>query len=531
MALTEGSAARPASPPRVPGYRLGERLGVGGTGTVWAATREADGTPCAVKLVATGDGDEAAAAARELAVLARVDVEGLVGFHEALVLAEDGSEAVALVLDHVGGGSLERVVRARGRLSVGESVTVLAPVARTLAGLHALGVVHGDVSPANVLLERSGRPLLGDLGVARLAGELPGDVHGTDGFVAPEVLDGGVVGAAADVYAVGALAWCCVTGSPPGPAALRPALESLVPGLPPAWIEATKQALRGDPAQRPTAAELALAYFDSAACEPLRLVVGSDETSMLTHRLRSAPSPAAATGPVADRRVRRSARLRVVRGRLLGCLPRFRGQTGRALASLATLLVVLGTAGLMAAGTIPAPSWLTPDEGREDAVVPVSRSGAGTASARDPLVDPRAPSNQPVRLMQALSDLRARAMQSSSVADLARLDAPGSPALAADSATLADLREAGRAYEGVRLLVRRAEAMRVAQRSATVEAVVDTTAYRVVAAGETSTRSAVGGQRLRFALVWTHGRWLVDRVEAVSGAGATGPPGATGAGS
>lgn len=512
----------------MPGYRLGDRLGVGGTGTVWAATREADGTPCAVKLVATRDGDEAAAAAREIAVLARVDVEGLVGFHEALVVAEDGYEAVALVLDHVGGGSLERVVRARGRLSVGESVTVLAPVARTLAGLHALGVVHGDVSPANVLLERSGRPLLGDLGVARLAGELPGDVHGTDGFVAPEVLDGGVVGAAADVYAVGALAWCCVTGSPPGPAALRPSLESLVPGLPPAWLEATKEALRGDPAQRPTAAELALAYFDSAACEPLRLVVGSDETSMLTHRLRSAPAPGPAPGP-APRPSRRTADAGAWGRRVRGP----QGRTVRALATATTLLLALATSGLMAAGTIPVPSWLTPDHGRQDAVVPVSRSGAtaATAPVRDPLVDPRAPRGQPVRLMQALSDLRARAMQSSSVADLARLDAPGSPALAADSSTLAGLREADEAYEGVRLLVRRAEATRVTQRSATVEAVVDTAAYRVVVAGATRTRSAVEGQRLRFALVWTHGRWLVDRVEAVSGAGATGRAGAAGAGS
>ena len=519
MAGTEGSDGRPASPPRLPGYRVGDLLGAGGTGTVWAATREADDTPCAVKVVAARDGDGAAAAARELEVLARVDVEGLVGFHEGLVLDQDGTEAVALVLDHVPGGSLERVVRARGRLSVGESVTILAPVARTLAGLHALGVVHGDVSPANVLLERSGRPLLGDLGVARLAGELPGDAHGTDGFVAPEVLDGGPVGAAADVYAVGALAWCCVTGSPPGPGALRPPLESLVPGLPAAWLDATRQALRGDPAQRPTAAELALAYFDAAACEPLRLVVGSDETSMLTHRLRSAPAPGPAPGALpGDRLPARRPEARTV----------------RVLATAGALLLVLATGGLLAAGTIPAPSWLAPHAGREDTVVPVSRSSATAAApapapapVRDPLVDPRAPRDQPVRLMQALSDLRARAMESSSLADLARLDAPGSPALAADSATLRRLGQEGGSYEGVRLVVRRAGATTVTPRSATVEAVVDTAAYRVVGAGSTRTAAAVAGQRLRFALVWTQGRWLVDRVEAVTDAGA---PGASGAG-
>ena len=134
---------------------------------------------------------------------------------------------------------------------------MLAPVARSLAGLHGLGVVHGDVTPANVLLERTGRPLLADLGVASLAGEVPGQLYGTEGFVAPEVLDRGVLTSASDVYAVGALAWWCVTGSAPAPVALRRPLEELAPGLPEAWSETTRQALLGDPDARPTAAELA----------------------------------------------------------------------------------------------------------------------------------------------------------------------------------------------------------------------------------------------------------------------------------
>jgi hypothetical protein len=507
MAATQGSEQGPQGPPQVPGYRVGEPLGAGGSGSVWAATRGADGLRCAVKVVPVGD-DDASAAARELAVLARVAVEGLVGFHEAVVLGDHTAEAVALVLDHVGGGSLDRVVRARGRLSVGESVTVLAPVARTLAGLHALGVVHGDVSPANVLLERSGRPLLGDLGVARLAGELPGEVHGTDGFVAPEVLDGAAVGAAADVYAVGALAWYCVTGAPPGPAALRPPLESLVPGLPPAWQEATTQALRGDPARRPTAAELALAYFDAAACEPLRLVVGSDDTSMLTHRLRNAPVPAPASVGEPGHR-----------GRVVDP-PRLRrpsSTTVRALATAVALIALLGTGGLMAAGTVPAPPWLTPQrrDQHPDAVQ--------QARETPPQQDPHAPRTRALGLMQALADLRAQAMESASRSALDDLDAPASPALAADAAELARLRRSGEAYRGVRLVVRHSTATEVAARSARVEAVVDTAAYRVVGHGQPRDQPAVDGERLRFALVWEGGRWLVSRVDAVDGAGAAGP--------
>jgi len=282
--------------PRVPGYVVGELLGRGAVGAVWAASRVSDGRQVAVKVVPVAHPEQTHAVARELAVLGRVEVDGLVGFHEAVGLDVE-PPAVALVLDLLDGGSLERAVRARGHLSVGESVTVLVPVARALAGLHALGVVHGDVTPANVVLELSGRPFLTDLGVARLAGEAPGGeggyLWGTAGFVAPEVREGGAATPAADVYAVGALAWWCVNGSAPAPGALRPPLTEVAPGLPTAWSEVTTQALLGDPALRPTAAELALAYFDSAPCEPLRLVVGKDETSLLTQRLRRPSVPPA----------------------------------------------------------------------------------------------------------------------------------------------------------------------------------------------------------------------------------------------
>ena len=310
---------RAADPvPEVPGYTLGELLGRGALGTVWAATRVADGRPVAVKVVSVAEEEEAHALARELAVLGRVAVEGLVGFHESVGLGGD-EPAVALVLDHLAGGSLERAVQARGHLSVGESVTVLAPVARALAGLHALGVVHGDVSPANVLLERSGQPFLADLGVARLVGEAPseqyGSLWGTPGFVAPEVCAGGVPTAASDVYAAGALAWWCVTGAAPEPGSVRRPLAEVAPGLPSAWSEVTSQALLGDPALRPTAAELALAYYDSADCEPLRLVVGGDETALLTQRLRR---PAATSAQDPPPRPRRRVSLSLAPGRAAG---------------------------------------------------------------------------------------------------------------------------------------------------------------------------------------------------------------------
>ena len=77
-------------------------------------------------------------------------------------------------MDYAPGGSLRQLVGARGRLSVGETVTVLTPIAQVLAYLHGRGFTHGDVSPGNVLFTAHGKPLLADLGVARMVGDPAG---------------------------------------------------------------------------------------------------------------------------------------------------------------------------------------------------------------------------------------------------------------------------------------------------------------------------------------------------------------------
>src|SRR6478609_7379794 len=157
--------------PQVPGHVVHELIGRGASGAVWAATRVHDRRRVAVKVVAVGapgagggadgeaaDGNAAAAqAVRELAVLTRIDNPHVVRLHSATPL-EDGR--LALVLDLVDGGSLAAVVAGRGHLSAGECVTVLAPIARAVADLHTAGVLHGDLSPGNVLFTADGRPML-----------------------------------------------------------------------------------------------------------------------------------------------------------------------------------------------------------------------------------------------------------------------------------------------------------------------------------------------------------------------------------
>lgn len=96
---------------------------------------------------------------------------------------------------------------------------------------------------------------------------------------------------------------------------------------------------------------------------------------------------------------------------------------------------------------------------------------------------------------------------------LARLDAPSSPALARDTADLASVVASGRRYAGVALRVRSARAVQVTAARATLEAVIDTAAYQVTGGARSEVGSARPGERLRFFLVWSQGRWRVERVE------------------
>ena len=154
-------------PPEVAGYELRRVLGRGSGGEVWLASERATGEAVAVKCVRPGaDIAVRDRLRREAAVLAGIDHPHVLRLRG--VAGCTGSDEVALVLDLATGGSLARLVARRGPLSAGEVVTVLVPLAEALAEVHARGVVHGDVTPANVLFAADGRPVLADLGVARL---------------------------------------------------------------------------------------------------------------------------------------------------------------------------------------------------------------------------------------------------------------------------------------------------------------------------------------------------------------------------
>jgi serine/threonine protein kinase len=269
-----------AGEPRVAGYRVCRWLGRGGSAGVWLVAEEATGRMLALKWL--GAGAHAAEAGgilegdlrREILIMSVLDHDHLVKARDVVRIGEPGGDGLGLLMDYAPGGSLGQLVRARGSLSVGETVTVLTPIAQALGYLHSRGFTHSDVSPGNVLFSAHGKPLLADLGLARMVGDPSGVPDlGTVGFTDPAPVDAVRAGLQPerDVYAVAALGWYCLTGAPPLPAADRPPLSVLVPEVPAELAAALEAGLSEDRRRRPAAAELATAIYRSARATPVDL--------------------------------------------------------------------------------------------------------------------------------------------------------------------------------------------------------------------------------------------------------------------
>ena len=254
------------TPWRLPGYVIGARIGAGGSGEVWSARAAASGDPVALKRIPIADTDDLRAARAEAALLATLDHPHLVRLHETV----PNADSLVLVLDLAAGGSLADLLAARDRLTPGETITALAPIAAALAYAHTCGVVHGDVSPANILFTDFGLPLLADLGVARLVGDTTA-ARCTPAYADPAVASGSAPGPLSDVFMLGGVALHALTGLPTwtGPTA-REALAAAAhsdldvtqrladAGVPAAMADVVSRALTREPHRRGTAAEFAL---------------------------------------------------------------------------------------------------------------------------------------------------------------------------------------------------------------------------------------------------------------------------------
>jgi hypothetical protein len=269
-------------------YRLIETIGSGGTAAVWRATDIETGADIALKVLHDGvDPSLRERAQREAKVLEQLDHPNLVRVVDSG--EEDGVPYLAMQL--LEGETLSAIIAARGAIPVEEAMTLVADIADGLGHAHAVGVIHRDVKPANIVCHES-VPTLVDFGIARQMDATTltrGLVVGTASYIAPEQAQGHALTPACDVYALGCVLYELVTGAAPfqGDSPVTIALKhvqdepvppgDLVAGVPAAIDAVVLRALAKDPAHRPADGTAFAAALRSAANAD-----GGDETVALT---------------------------------------------------------------------------------------------------------------------------------------------------------------------------------------------------------------------------------------------------------
>jgi len=286
-------------------YRLLRRIGAGGMGEVWAAENRDTGAEIAVKMARGPEDreDSAARFRREARLAATLGHRGVVRIFD---LVDDPGGELVLVMELLRGETLERYMQRRGPLPIREAIAIALPVLAALAHAHDAGIVHRDVTPANVFLaiDPDGHvtPKVLDFGLAKVPTSGPkhtvdGRALGTPRYMAPErIREQDAIDGRSDLFSVAVILYELVTGVCPfaanSPAAsLAAVLEVVVdphPRIEPrVWLE-LRRALSKRPYERPATA-LAMASALLAAS-------GETETSLSETLRQLALAPDATSG-------------------------------------------------------------------------------------------------------------------------------------------------------------------------------------------------------------------------------------------
>jgi serine/threonine-protein kinase len=360
------------------GCRIDGVAGRGGMGVVYSATELRLQRKVAVKLIAANhaaDMEFRDRFERESRLAASIDHPNIVPIYGAG--EQDGRPY--LVMRLVRGTDLQEELGAGGRLTTERVAIIISQVAAALDAAHAAGLVHRDVKPANVLIDKD-HVYLTDFGLTRLASSETqlteaGRWMGTVDFASPEQLAAKRTDARSDVYALGCVLYAALTGEPPFaratvPAAIMAHLNDPIPrpserGAPTAFDRIIQRALAKDPADRyPSAGDLGRAVVAAASGER----VTEEERTVATGS--AAPQPDAKTvvlpGGVSPTMVKVGEYEYPAERRA-----RKRGRRRRFLGALAFVVVGLGTVGALAiagaggGGPRPAVEPLTDGEVRE----------------------------------------------------------------------------------------------------------------------------------------------------------------------
>ncbi len=247
-------------------YVILDRLGAGSMGSVFLCEHRGDKRKVAVKVLPPAEAKDEAALKRffrEFRATCELDHPNIVRSFE---IGED-KKAHFLVMEYVDGASLHQIVTKKGALPFLRAANYIRQVAAGLQYIHEKGLIHRDIKPGNLLINRAGVAKVLDLGLARFAGEggevLTQGVIGTPDYLAPEqARDSHTVDIRADIYSLGATFYFLLTGATPlpdGPVAKKliwlqtrqpKPVRVLKPEVPEGLVSIVEKMLAKDPAQR-----------------------------------------------------------------------------------------------------------------------------------------------------------------------------------------------------------------------------------------------------------------------------------------
>jgi len=263
------------------GFSIGEnqvleKIGSGSMGSVFLCESNRMKCLVAVKVLPTALAKDPVARqrfcreARAGAAVAHVNIAAVYGFGDA--------DSSYIVMEFVDGSSLQQIFQTSGPLEPSRAARYMSDVATGLQQVHRYGVIHRDIEPNNILVDRRGSVKIVDFGLARLVDDNSLDgpgltdkqivtLFGTADYLAPEIASGKGVSVGADIYGLGATFYFCVTGQPPfgdGTIAQKLAwhqncrptsVRSLRPEVPEGMAAVLDRMLAKDPAERFASAE------------------------------------------------------------------------------------------------------------------------------------------------------------------------------------------------------------------------------------------------------------------------------------
>lgn len=276
--VTPGAATADKGALIVGRYRIGDQIGRGGMGGVYAGDDEVLKREVAIKILKpelANDPEILERFRREALIAARLSHNGIA---QVLDFVEEDGRSY-LIMELLKGRDLALFLSEDGPLDPASAADIARRVAEALHHAHEFGAVHRDVNPGNIYLTDSGNVKVTDFGIATATEQAPltktGDIMGTAFYLSPEQVRGMPATAASDVYALGCVLYEMVTGRPPFSAETSvatalarldkepPRASDLVPETPPSLENVIQRALAQEPADRfPSAAAMADALAD-----------------------------------------------------------------------------------------------------------------------------------------------------------------------------------------------------------------------------------------------------------------------------